>query len=235
MILRLSDITPCMKVKNEDYWIYYVLRDMMRVFGRFIMLDTGSTDGTKRIATKTAIETGCNFTLIEASYGDDANAIGNSPNLLRERCPTYWMLLVDGDELWRTDQLRKLDGLEVPDGKTVLMVTGRNLCHVDGKIMERDGFNADRLFAPDVRWHLRTDYPFESHGLENRVAAGQVGYLNLYFWHIRHLIRSNKDDEAYFRQKKCDYFPYEGPYKELPPDWLGALGPYDNPYIGKAE
>ena len=231
MRLQADQITPCGKIKNEEFWIYYVLRDLFRMFEHFIMLDTGSTDRTKEIALATARECRGKLTLIEADYGDNANKIGHSPNILREVCPTYWMLLVDGDEIWPMEQLEKLCTLEVPDNKEVLMITGRNLAFVDGKVVERDGFNADRLFAPPVRWHLRTDYPFESHGLEERASRGQVGYLDLYFWHVRHLIRSSKDKEAYFRDEKRGYFPYDGPYKEIPPDWFGERGPHSNPYL----
>jgi hypothetical protein len=230
--MRASDITPVTKIKNEDYWIYYVLRDLFKVFGRFIMLDTGSTDRTKEIAIATAKEFGGDLTLIEEDYGDDADKIGNSPNILREECPTKWMFLVDGDEIWREAELAKLLAYEPAPSKTVLMVVGHNLTHHDGKLMAREKWSADRLFAPDVRWHLRTDYPFESHGLEERASKGQVDYVGAFFWHTRHLTRSAKDDEAFFRAEKRAYFPYNGPYTDLPNGWLGEIGPFPNPYLG---
>lgn len=233
--MRAEDITPVTKIKNEDYWTYYHLRDLFKVFGRFIMLDTGSTDQTRQIAKATAGMFGGELTLVEEDYGDDANKIGNAPNILRERCTTKWMFLVDGDEIWREDQLRLLLAHEPTPNKTVIMVVGRNLAERNGVLVEREKWSADRLFGPDVRWHLRTDYPFESHGLEERASKGQVDYVGAYFWHTRHLIRSDKDSEAYFRQRKRNYFPYDGPYHDLPPDWLGELGPFPNPYLGVAK
>lgn len=232
MALNAMDITPVMKVKNEDYWIYYVLRDALETFGRFIILDTGSTDYTKDIIKATAEMIGADVRLIEENYGDDAHKIGNSPNVLREACPTEWMFLVDGDEIWRKDQLQRLLDLSVADDKLVIMTVGRNLTVVSGRLMEREKWSADRLFRPSVRWDKRTDYPFESHDLEEKLFKNQVQYTDAYFWHTRHLTRSSRDTEAFFRARKRGYFPYSGPYYELPPDWLGELGPFPNPYVG---
>jgi hypothetical protein len=229
--LTAQNVTPVTKCKNEEYWIHYVLRPMFRVFGRFVMFDTGSTDETKNIAKETAKLYGGELVLIEQDY-DDPHAIGNTVNILRATCPTHWMLLVDGDEIWPLEQVLALLEQEIPDDHLVGMVTGRNLAHVDGKLVERDGFSADRLFAPPVRWDKRTDYPFESHDLEAKVEAGLATYMSLHFWHVRHLKRSSDDEGAYFRAEKRAYFPYNGPYKPLPENWLGGeLGPYPNPYL----
>jgi len=230
MQLRASDITPVTKIRNEEYWIEYVLRDVCEVFGRFIMYDTGSTDRTKEIARHTAQKHGAELWLIEDDCGNDPNKIGNAPNVLREMCETHWMMLVDGDEIWRTDQLKRLLTIKVPDDTEVIMVTGRNLTHQNGSLVQRDTFSADRLFSPVVRWG-RTDYPFESHFLEKRVERGVVAYLPVWFWHTRHLQRSSQGDAAYFRQQKRDYFPYDGPFTPLPDEWLGKIGKYPNPYL----
>ncbi len=234
MRLRVEDITPVMKVKNEDYWIWYVLRDVMQMFGRFIILDTGSTDRTKEIARSAAERFNADLTLIEKNYGDDAEAIGNSPNILRVKCPTHWMFLVDGDEIWRTEQLERLLAADIPEDQEVLMVTGRNLAaDKKGEIKMREAWNADRLFAPCVRW-TRTHYPFESHFLEERCERGVVSYVDATFWHTRHLVRSSRDDEAFFRDEKRNYFPYDGPLYNMPPDWLGEIAHFTNPYLGVA-
>ncbi len=229
--MRIEDITPGAVVKNEEYWIYYVLRDMLKVFGRFVLLDTGSTDRTKYLARKTAKMFNADLRIQACEYGDDADAIGNGPNLLRQWCPTEWLFLLGGDEIWREDQLRKLVELEVPDEKLVVMTAGRNLTIQDGSLVERDGFSADRLFRPSVKW-TKTDYPFEGHGLQDKVEAGQLIYTDAYFWHVRHLVRSSRDDDAFFRDRKRQYYPWDGPLKEIPEDWLGELGPFTNPYVG---
>jgi len=147
------------------------------------------------------------------------------------------MLLVDGDEIWQEDQLRVMLDTKVAHGIQVGMINNRNLCinGDEGQLGEREGFSADRVFGSSVRWDLRTDYPFQSHGLEEKARIGAIHHFDfsqVYCWHTRHLDRSPKDDETYFRNHKKGYFPYDGPIKELPTDWAGELGPWPNPYLG---
>jgi hypothetical protein len=234
----VGDITPVLHVKNEEYWIHYVLRDVLSMFGRGIMIDTGSTDDTPVVARRTAEMVGADLTLIEEDLGDDAFKIGLCPTRLREMCPTYWMFLVDGDEIWRTHELNELCAqvsiFTIDSGVECVMFLGRNLVSQDGHVVERDGFWADRLFSPDVKWNLRIDYPFQSHGLEARDARGAVFRANpgVHFWHVRHLVRSSKDGEAFFRQKKRDYYPTKEIIGHLEPDWIGAISPdFPNPYL----
>lgn len=228
-MLKRDDVTPAIFCRDEEYWIHYVLRDLFLVFGRAVMLDTGSQDSTVQIAVETARELGASLTLIREDYGSEPNLIGNAPNVLRCRVSTDWMLLVGGDEIWRTDQLRLLLRAGMPIGKTVGMATGRNLVAKDGKLVERDGFSADRLFDRSVVWD-KTDYPFEGHGLQNKVVGGLVQYIPVYFWHVRYLARSRRDDEVYFRRDKQDYFLWNGELKPVDDCWLGQVAKFDNPY-----
>lgn len=233
----MIDITPCLHVANEEYWIHYVLRDLLRVFGRAIMIDTGSTDSTVEIARETAVDSGAELVLILEDMRGDRHRIGQCPTRLRQMAQTDWMLLVDGDEIWSEPELRAL--LEMPEevyaGKQVGFVNGRTVDVRDGRLVERPGMCADRLFYRDVVWDKRTDYPFQSHGLEARIAAGKTFYTNFhssYYWHVRHLRRSSKDEEAYFRVRKANYFPYSGSVWELPADWIKNVNHrYYNPYL----
>ena len=200
-----------------------------------MLIDTGSTDDTVRIAKHLAWVMNAELTLIEESMGDDAVRIGNCPNRMRECITTPWMLLVDGDEIWRERELHALCAQVniLPADTEVVMFNGRNLLAQNGRLMERDGFWADRLFGPEVRWNLRTDYPFQSHGLEERDARDAVFRASpgVFFWHARHLSRSPKDDEAFFRITKKGYFEVQT-VMELDSDWLGAIAPgCGNPYL----
>jgi glycosyltransferase involved in cell wall biosynthesis len=232
----MIDVTPALHLKNEEYWIGYVLRDLFRVFGHVIMLDTGSTDRTIEIALDVAKSVGGELTLLQEDMGDDADRIGRCSTRLREMVTTHWMLLVDGDEIWTEPCLRALLENLPSDDKHVGMVTGRNIAFHDGKLMLRDLWSADRLFAPGIRWDKNTSYPFQSYGLSSELSDGLVYYVpdqRVFFWHTRHVARSSKDNETFFRVHKQGYFPYDGPYSELPVDWLTDINPiYDNPYFG---
>jgi glycosyltransferase involved in cell wall biosynthesis len=228
------DITPAIHLKNEEYWVFYVLRDLLKVFGHVIMIDTGSTDNTIGIAHDIARDTGGFLQLIREDMGNDALRIGNCPNRLREMVEADWMLLVDGDEIWQEDQLRALAGTPAPEGMLVGMCNGRNLMQRDDVLYEREGFSADRLFARDVRWNARLDYPFQSHGLEKKCAEARVFHTNFelsYFWHVRHLPRSSKDAETYYRTKKKDFFPSPGRMEPLQEGWLVMDPRHLNPVL----
>jgi glycosyltransferase involved in cell wall biosynthesis len=229
MQLKVSDITFCVQCNTEAYWIYYVLRDAVKVFDNIIVLDTGSEDNTVDII-KTAFP---NIELIEEHYGNDAHKIGNGRNILREACKTYWEFLCDSDEIYREDQLHRLLEYEVPANTEVITVGRKQVQDVDGILMIRtnDVANCDRLFSPAVHWD-KVEYPFESHDIDDRLARNVVHNIDVYHYHMRHTMRSDKGWSPYFRKEKADFFPYDGPFETMPEDWLGNIN-YDlsNPYF----
>lgn len=232
--MRVEDITPAIMVKNEEYWIYYVLKDVLSIFPKVIMLDTGSTDATKDIARTAAKTIGGNLELIEADYGADASLIGAGRNLLRERVETKWMFLIDGDEVWTQPQLDNLLSRSVPEGIKVVMAGSHNLEDIGGVLKKRtyDVANKDILFASDVRWK-RLDYPFEGYGLGNDLPMELVYYFpadKVYCYHMRHTKRSGRDGEAFFRKDKYNYFPYDKGHEDFPVELLGKTMFY-NPYV----
>jgi glycosyltransferase involved in cell wall biosynthesis len=230
----MNEVTPALCVRNEEYWIHYVLRDLLAVFGRVYILDTGSTDKTVEVALRTAQQVGGKLDIAQKQLGDDFNAIGNCRNLAREAVDTDWMLLVDGDELWQKLQLYQIISIAktVRPGTECVMFHGRNVNFKAGRLVEGDGFYADRLFSRDVRWD-RVGYPFESHGLDDRDKAGKVarGNPSVFFWHVRDLMRSSKDGDAYYRREKINLYKFDGQYKTLLPNWIRADNEYNNPYF----
>lgn len=233
-IMKLNyNICPCIMCKNEDYWIYYTLRDLVKVFGSALVLDTGSTDKTKDII-KTYYP---QVKLIEEDYGNDDKKIGNGRNVLREECPTEWMFLVDADEVWREDKLQVIINTNIQPQVEVVMVAGWNVQDVDGQLMLRtnDLANRDGLFSKNIKWN-RLDYPFEGYGLvENYISQGKGQYIpapTCYAWHVRHTQRSSKNWDAFFRKNKMGFYPYSGPFEPMPKDWIGEINPdIFNPYL----
>lgn len=241
MLLSVDTIMPCLMVKNEDYWIHYVLRDLLKVFPRVLLLDTGSTDSTVAIARTTAEHAKGELILLQDNYNNDPVRIGNGRNVMRDACPAYWMFLIDGDEIWREDKLRNIMNREVEDAVEVIMVAGWNVQDIGGRLQLRthDLANRDGLFSPNVRWHA-LDYPFEGYGLvENYLDKGRGLYLparECYAWHMRHTLRSSANWDAYFRKQKLGFYPYgdkEGQtFEDMPEGWLGEIDcQYYNPYL----
>lgn len=237
--MDINTITPAIFCKNEEYWIHYVLRDLLKTFECVVMLDTGSHDRTKEIARATVSAVGAGrLMLIEEDYGDDPHRIGNSPNVLREAVKTYWMLLLAGDEILLEEQLLALRHLELDSHKhKVGMIRGINVSECDNQLMRRlDEFSADKFFDPTVRW-TTTEYPFEGYGQHELLERGLVGYLDsnrFYYWHVRHCARSSLDGVTYFRMTKADYYQYQGELLPMPDGWPGpALVETPNPYLRK--
>lgn len=237
--MDLSTITPAIFCKNEEYWIHYVLRDLLKVFGRVVMLDTGSKDATVSIAQETAKQSQAKFDLIQEDFGDDASKIGNSPNILRAEVKTFWMLLLAGDEILREEQLLKLRDIEL-DSKLykVGMIEGYNVFDDNGMLKKREKFNADKFFCPDINWYVH-NYPDEGYGQHVLKAEGTLGYLDssFYYWHVRHCKRSTLDATTYYRLHKLSYYTsgYYGdspPLTDMPDGWLGDINPeFPNPYL----
>jgi hypothetical protein len=232
MKLTRENITPALMIANEEYWIHYVLRDLLKMFGKAVVLDTGSIDSTKSIVTNTVRAVGGTVTLLAANYGTNPVLIGEGRNVLRRAVGTHWMLLVDGDEIWRTEQLQRMLEFEVPDDTKVVMFGGKQVQEVDGQLLLRtnDVASVDRLFAPGVQW-TKKDYPFEGYGLHDKMLpGGVVKYLpanEVFEYHMRHTKRSSVDSMTYFRDRKRGYFQYgdkEGEtFEPLPKGWLGEL------------
>lgn len=212
----IEDITPAIMVKNEEFWIYYVLQDIVKIFPKILILDTGSTDFTKKIIKycgRNKVE------LIEEDYKDYAVKIGNGRNVLREKIQTEWMFLIDGDEVWAEPQIKKLLETNIPNDKLVCMAGSRNIQDRQGQLYRRTQDTAckDVLFRPSVRWK-RLDYPFEGYGLDNDLPKESVFYFNcdeVFCHHMRHTKRSRLDHQAYFRNEKMEFFPYDGPFEEF--------------------
>lgn len=242
MKLSVDTVTPCIQCANESFWVHYVLRDLLKVFPKVLVLDTGSEDNTVEIIKATAADyPNCQLTLMEEQYNKDSVRIGNGRNVMREACSTHFMFIVDGDEIWREDKLHNLLNQEVQDGIDVVMVAGWNVEDVGGKLMLRthDLANRDGLFSPNIHWH-RTDYPFESYGLHDvYLPAGKVQYFparECFAWHMRHTLRSPKNWETYFRKDKLNYYPYGGTptqtFEDMPEGWLGEIDcRFTNPYL----
>ena len=218
-------------VKNEEVWIYWVLKDITQIFPKTIVLDTGSTDQTKTIVKSF----GPKVQLIEEDYQSDAVRIGSGRNLLREMIQTEWMFLIDGDEVWSSSQIIKLLETEIPQDKLVCMAGSRNIEDRNGKLYRRTQDTAckDVLFRPSVRWK-RLDYPFEGYGLGNDLPSDSVFYFNcdeIYCHHMRHTKRSRFDDRTYFRNEKFGFFPYQGPWEDF--EVTGKDYFKVNPYLSK--
>ena len=90
----MISVSLCMIVKNEEDVLERCLKSVAGLVDEIIIVDTGSTDRTREIAT--------HFTnqIFDFPWQDDFSAARNA---VMDRCTGKWYLTVDADEcLWIT-------------------------------------------------------------------------------------------------------------------------------------
>ncbi|GAB4339047.1 MAG: hypothetical protein Kow0037_23610 [Calditrichia bacterium] len=84
-----SPIALCMIVKNEEKFLPGCLESVQGLVGEIVVVDTGSSDATREIATKMGAR------LYEYEWQDDFAA---ARNFALEKCRSPWVLYLDADE-----------------------------------------------------------------------------------------------------------------------------------------
>ncbi|WP_096199102.1 tetratricopeptide repeat-containing glycosyltransferase family 2 protein [Bacillus sp. FJAT-45350] len=85
------DISLCMVVKNEEGWIKQCLSSVKDVVKEMIVVDTGSTDGTRRIAQFMGAQ------VFNLPWNDD---FSEARNFGLNKATCEWILVLDADEEW---------------------------------------------------------------------------------------------------------------------------------------
>jgi len=151
-------VAPILMVKNEALWIEHVLRPLTAVFPQVFVGDTGSTDGTDRIAADTE-------GVLVIQYGKkNAAELGQIRYRVARHAMEYgkkYAWLVDGDQLYSEAAMRWVLDQPWPEGRFLGFVTMISL-DVDegGKLWEMaDAFSYPPIYSINEKWH--GDYPFE--------------------------------------------------------------------------
>ena len=103
------DITLCMIVKDEERHVEACLAPLRNVFADVIVMDTGSTDGTRNI-----LRNRFGISALQASpKGDRSFSLTAARNEAYGRARTPWILCIDADERLTAAEARRL--AELPD------------------------------------------------------------------------------------------------------------------------
>lgn len=92
----MSDLIPCLTIKNEEYYIGAIIYQLQLAgFQNILVADTGSTDETIKIVKQSGAEL-LNFGPVHV------NDFSNVRNELAKRASMYggWVFQVDGDEIY---------------------------------------------------------------------------------------------------------------------------------------
>jgi glycosyltransferase involved in cell wall biosynthesis len=92
-------INLCMIVKNESKVIQRCLASVLPLIDKWIIVDTGSTDGTQEIIKKFFEMTGVEGELVERPWKDFATNRSEALEIARERSGCDYSLMIDADEI----------------------------------------------------------------------------------------------------------------------------------------
>lgn len=110
----LPRISLCMIVKNEEEMLRECLERVKAIVDEFIIVDTGSIDGTKEIAKEAGAK------LFEIPWEDD---FSKARNFSLKKASGEWILVLDADEFISPKDLPAIQALTMRNG-----VDGYRLC-----------------------------------------------------------------------------------------------------------
>jgi len=105
-------------VKNEERYIWYSLMSVLRYVDRVLVWDTGSTDRTVEIIAeiKKRFPNKVNF----KEVGEvDAEEFTKVRQEMLDATVSDWFLILDGDEVWWDDSIKKVVEKIATDGNTI--------------------------------------------------------------------------------------------------------------------
>lgn len=120
-------VSLCMIVKNEEKWLPGCLRSVQGAADEIIVVDTGSTDGTVKVAESFGAKV-CGF-----RWND---SFSEARNFSLSRATEDWILVMDADDVFEREDLQKL--LFITRGGEADAYCGRTFCY-SGKTPESGG------------------------------------------------------------------------------------------------
>lgn len=155
----MLDLTGHIMVRNEQFWVPYIVAAAARVLDKLIIIDCGSEDGTPDLIrhvqsyypNKIHFET--TGPLTEAQNG----AIRQ---YMTDLTKTEWAAVMDGDEIYSAEALQNLLATNLGDHIRLSYSLMRVLAFVDGEFYTRERHNRQFLFrVPNTFW--RGEFPFD--------------------------------------------------------------------------
>lgn len=196
-------LTIQMIVKNEDRWVWYAISSVLKYADKFLIYDTGSTDGTVEIIKSFSDKR----IIFEQKGVVNAQEMTELRQEQLNKTETDWFLLVDGDEVWPDKSIKKLQGIIKNDPDKNGIVVRVRMCIDDIKhyqdekaghyaIASKKGHLNIRAYRKNNVYSWQGIYPNEAFSdqlhipIQNKVK--ELVFLEEYYWHLRHLPRSTK-------------------------------------------
>lgn len=164
----MATISLCMIVKNEEKMLSRCLESVLPAVDEIIIVDTGSTDGTKSVAQK--------FTqkVYDFEWTDDFSA---ARNYAYDHASMEWQLWLDADDILQGSELEKLLELKKSLPPDIDMVTMKYHTHF--------GKNGELLFSSTRERLTRTSrhYRWQDPVHECIPMEGRILHSDIAVWH----------------------------------------------------
>jgi glycosyltransferase involved in cell wall biosynthesis len=105
--MRRLKITAHTLVKNEARFVWYSVMSVIEHVDKILLWDTGSTDGTKEILKKISKLEPRKVDL-KLLNGVTPDEFTNVRQKMLDETKTDWFIVVDGDEIWWEESIRKV-------------------------------------------------------------------------------------------------------------------------------
>jgi len=224
-------------VRNEDRWVWFAVMSVIERVDKILIWDTGSTDKTVEIIKSIKspkIEFKEYGPVTRENYPEARQA------MLEATCAD-WMFLIDGDEIWRKDDIKEVVEAINQKGEEAESVVVRTI-NLVGDIYHYQEEEAGKYEIAGRKGHLNLRaMNMRIPGLHAAGVHGQQGYfdadnkpiqerdpkkilfLPVSYFHATHLSRSSKtgkDKEVPTRAEKRKYeigltFPKNIKYPEV--------------------
>jgi len=212
-------LTVCMMVKNEDHNVGAALASVIRAADEFIIVDTGSTDGTK--ATVERVLEGKKYRLLDYDPGDPIRSFSEVRNFAFQNATSKYVMWLDaGDRVTDARKLRKVVQAGLADSYSLQTLYG-NLHYWRERVVLRqfaefvddvhetmriDGLTSMQVTDVSVRHHW-TEKKNREPSLERntRLLKGMIDrdgakenarYSRWVYYYARDLLQLNRHDEA---------------------------------------
>lgn len=204
-------------VNNEENFIWFAVMSVIDYIDRILIWDTGSTDKTVDIISeiKKAKRGKIDFRQVGPV---DRLQFTNMRQAMLEESKCDWILILDGDEIWWEDSIKKLiseinkKGNKIEAIVVPMKVPVGDIYHIQdetaGKyhIMGKTGHISLKAFSKKIP-NLHVDLPYGKEGFFDKNGKllqdrKKVVFINAPFLHVTHLKRSTK-------KRKVEKFKYE--------------------------
>lgn len=232
-IMSPDSITVHLMIRDEEFWIGYILATLTKYMPNVFVFDTGSTDSTIQIVKSFPM-----VTLVEKGELNP-HELCECRNEMMEMSQTPWVLQVDGDEFYPESSIEALLKCEMPVGKKVGFVRFLDVGWDGENFRAYEPFSRVAILAQEARFYdnvASRGYPFETPNLFHDKSLFHYFPDSITGYHLHHLSRSSRDEEVYLREGKKNQFSMQNreiPFREVLKIPFGKLR-WTNPYLERA-